>query len=132
MINNLIGHWRLIALLTLFSTNLIAERCPTPEEVRNREITREYEWTVNEEVSLQALLSVTTLYAVQIENYGEFIACKYEANQQFIRLDGVPAKKRCPIQAISEEWFQSEGGQSVCDEKDLKLCLFEFHCAEEE
>ena len=55
-----------------------------------------------------------------------------KAISSLFALDGVPAKKRCPIQAVSEKWFQSEGGQSVCDEKDLKLCLFEFHCAEEE
>lgn len=105
-----------------------AERCATPEEVRGRKISPDYEWSVNEEVTLDGILSVKQLYAVSIENYGEFVACKYEASQQYIRLDGVPKKNSCPIQTLSNNWFISDHGQTVCEEEDITLCRFGFGC----
>jgi hypothetical protein len=105
-----------------------AERCATPDEVRDRRISPDYEWSVNEEVTLDGLLSVRQLYAVSIENYGEFVACKYEANQQYIRLDGAPKNSTCPIRVLSDNWFVSTGGQTVCDESDITLCRFEASC----
>ncbi len=105
-----------------------AERCATPAEVRDRLISPDYEWTVNEDVSLDKLLAVEKLYGVSIENYGEFVACKYTAPQQYIRLDGVPRNSQCPVRAISDNWFVSESGETVCEEKDPTLCHFEFGC----
>ena len=107
---------------------MCAERCATPQEVKDRLISPDYEWSVNEEVSLDGLLSVQHLYAVSIENYGEFVACKYEAPQQYIRLDGAPKEGSCPVQALSDNWFVSEHGRTVCEEEDLTLCRFDFGC----
>jgi hypothetical protein len=115
-----------LGLLMIFS--VYAERCATPEEVRDRKISPDYEWSVNEEVTLDGLLSVRHLYQVTIENYGEFVACKYEASQQYIRLDGAPKNSKCPIRILSDNWFVSESGQTVCDEKDNTLCHFESAC----
>lgn len=117
-----------LPLIILLMSNVHAERCATPDEVRDRLISPDYEWSVNEEVTLEALLSVRRLYQVTIENYGEFVACKYEANQQYIRLDGVPKHSKCPVRVISDNWFISESGQTVCDEKDNTLCRFESAC----
>ena len=118
-----------LAIIILLVSNVYAERCATPDEVRDRLISPDYEWSVNEEVTLAALLSVRRLYQVTIENYGEFVACKYEANQQYIRLDGVPKLSKCPVRVISDNWFTSESGQTVCDEKDYTLCRFESACS---
>ncbi|MFT5134882.1 MAG: hypothetical protein ACI9SC_003364 [Gammaproteobacteria bacterium] len=112
----------------LMIANAYSERCATPEEVRERLISADYEWSVNEEVSLDGLLAVKNLYAVTIENYGEFVACKYEGAQEYIRLDGASKKSKCPIQATSDNWFISEGGQVVCDEDDNALCRFDSIC----
>ncbi len=113
---------------TLIFTNAYAERCATADEVRDRQISADYEWSVNEEVSLDNLLSVTHLYGVTIENYGEFVSCKYEALQQYIRLDGAPKNSTCPVRALSDNWFVSESGRTVCSAKDFTLCHFDFGC----
>lgn len=117
-----------LPLIVLLVSNVHAERCATPDEVRDRLISPDYEWSVNEEVTLETLLSVRLLYQVTIENYGEFVSCKYEANQQFIRLDGVPKLSKCPVRVISDNWFISASGQTVCDEDDNTLCRFESAC----
>jgi hypothetical protein len=114
----------------LFIADASAERCASPDEVRDRLISADYDWSVSEDVSLGGLLSVTKLYGVSIENYGEFVACKYEAAQQFIRLDGSPKVSKCPVRPASEKWFLGEGGKTICDEDDYGDCRFEFGCAE--
>ena len=118
----------LIFSIFFMVANTNAERCATPDEVRDRLISPDYEWSVSEDVSLNGVLSVTKLYAVTIENYGEFVACKYEASQQYIRLDGAPKMSNCPVRALSDNWFVSEAGQTVCDEENSALCRFEFGC----
>ena len=60
----------LIFSIFFMVANTNAERCATPDEVRDRLISPDYEWSVSEDVSLNGVLSVTKLYAVTIENYG--------------------------------------------------------------
>ncbi|MBT7952033.1 MAG: hypothetical protein HN764_10445 [Gammaproteobacteria bacterium] len=115
-------------IMLFFTSSALAERCATPEEVIERKISPDFEWSVSEGVTLEGILSVRRLYAVTIENYGEFVACKYEANQQYIRLDGAPKNTKCPIQVISDNWFVSELGQTVCEESDITLCRFGPSC----
>lgn len=117
-----------VLVLALLYGHARAERCASPQEVRDRLISKDYEWSVNEDVSLEGLLAVTRLYGASIENYGEFIACKYEAPQQYIRLDGIPKASRCPVKAVSGNWFISEKGRTVCSDKDITLCRFDFGC----
>lgn len=115
--------------IVFFTVSVVhAERCATPDEVVNRMISPDYEWSVSEGVTLEGILSVRQLYAVTIENYGEFVSCKYEASQQYIRLDGAAKNATCPIQSSSDNWFVSEGGQTVCAESDFTLCRFEPSC----
>ena len=118
----------LLILILVQASASYAERCATPEEVRERLVSPDYEWSVNEEASLEDILAVEKLYGASIENYGEFIACKYEAPQKYIRLDGVPKDNSCPIQTASDNWFSSEAGKSVCEEEDVTLCRFSFAC----
>jgi hypothetical protein len=118
-----------IFLCLLSICTVQAERCATPDEVRDRRISPDYDWSVSEGVTLEAVLSVTQLYQVTIENYGEFVACKYEANQQYIRLDGAPKDTKCPVQSVSDNWFVSVSGQTVCEEEDSTLCRFEPSCS---
>lgn len=117
-----------VFIMIIAASGAQAERCATPDEVRDRNISPDYEWSVNESVTLEGILSVRRLYAVTIENYGEFVACKYEANQQYIRLDGAPKNNKCPIQVISDNWFASASGQTVCEESDITLCRFGPSC----
>ncbi|NKB37262.1 MAG: hypothetical protein GKR93_08840 [Gammaproteobacteria bacterium] len=105
-----------------------AERCATPQEVKERLISPDYDWSVSEGVTLEEILSVEKLYAASIENYGEFIACSYEAKQKYIRMDGVPKESSCAIQTASDNWFSSEAGKSVCEEDDVTLCRFNHGC----
>ncbi len=121
--------WICLSFVLLIMSNAQAERCATPIELKERRISPDYEWSVNEEVTLESLLAVQKLYAVTIENYGEFVACKYEAPQQYIRLDGAPKKSKCPIRVLSDNWFISERGQTVCSEEDYTLCHFEAACS---
>jgi hypothetical protein len=115
-------------MVFFIASSVHAERCATPDEVKNRMVSPDYEWSVSEGVTLEGILSVRQLYAVTIENYGEFITCKYEASQQYIRLDGAAKNSKCPIQTISDNWFVNEGGQTVCGETDFTLCRFEPSC----
>ncbi len=112
----------------LSASNTHADRCPTPEDIRDRNLSTDYDWSVNEQVSLDALLSVKKLYGASVENYGEFIACKYEADQQYIRLDGSPNIQNCRVVTLDENWFDSEDGKTVCMDDDITLCKFIYRC----
>lgn len=105
-----------------------AETCPSPQEIRARLVSENYEWSVNEDVSLESLLSVKKLYGVSIENHGEFVACKYEAPGQYVRLDGMPRPTGCPVIAISQNWAVNTAGQLACDDEDLVACVFGNGC----
>jgi len=117
----------IFACAMLYS-NAYAASCATADDVRDRHIPTDYDWSVNEEVSLDNLLSVTHLYGVTIENYGEFVSCKYEAAQQYIRLDGAPKNSKCPVRTVSDNWFVSDSGRTVCGDEDKTLCRFDFGC----
>ena len=54
----------------LCTQNAIADSCPTVKDINYRLISRDYEWTVDEGVTLDELLSVKELIAVSIENEG--------------------------------------------------------------
>lgn len=109
----------------------IADSCPTVKDISYRLISREYEWTVDEGVTLDELLSVTQLIAVSIENEGEFVSCKYKTGEKFLKLDGLPVAEKCPLHNTSGNWFVTGTNRLVCDEDDLFQCIFETNCKEE-
>ena len=84
-------------ILFLLSPFVSADTCPSVRDIGNREVPEAYEWTVNYELALDDLLSVTKLYAVTIENHGAFVSCKYESPRREVRLDGISKTKKCLI-----------------------------------
>ena len=117
-----------IICINFVAHNVFADNCPSVKEITYRLISKDYEWTVDEGVTLDGLLSVKELFAVSIENNGEFISCKYKNDEKFLKLDGLPAKEKCPLINSSGSWFTTGTNRLVCDEEDLALCLFDKNC----
>ena len=108
--------------------NACADGCPTPDEVRERKISRDYEWTVDERTSLENILSVNRLIAVRIVSKGEFVSCRYSTGDQLFSMDGLPHSVECMITISSGVWVRTTTGVSVCQEKDTAQCLFDIEC----
>jgi len=118
--------------LFLYSNLVIADQCPSAQIIKERKISREYEWTIDERRSLEDVLSVKKLYSVRIKNKGEFIACHYSGDKNLLRLDGKPVENNCIVRKKSSNWQMSENGEFVCKDEDLNLCIYEIHCEQEE
>ena len=110
----------------------IADQCPSIEFIKERKISRAYDWSIDERRSIDDLLSVNKLYSVRIKNKGEFVACYYSASKTTLRLDGAAIKEDCLINKTSGLWEISESGELVCKEDDLNLCLYEIVCEKPE
>lgn len=106
----------------------MADQCPSAETVKERKISREYDWSIDERRTLEDVLAVEKLYSVRIKNHGEFVACYYTSNNRSLRLDGAAIKENCTIKIKSDNWFESENGEQVCKEIDLSQCVYEMHC----
>ena len=115
-------------LALLFSPLVFADTCPTANDIKGRKVPEAYEWTVNYEVALDDLLAVVQLYAVTIENYGEFISCKYDSPNREVRLDGISKAERCLITVASGDWFTMDNGAIICQEDDLSKCQYKYEC----
>ena len=114
--------------LSISPVLVIADQCPSPEIIKERKISRDYEWTINEKRSLDDVLSVEKLYSVRIKNKGEFVACYYSGSKNLLRLDGSPIEEECVINKSSGSWEFLENGEQICKEEDLNLCQYEIHC----
>jgi len=106
----------------------MADQCPTPELIKDRKISRDYEWTIDERRSLDDVLSVEKLYSVRIKNKGEFIACYYSGSKSLLRLDGKPLKENCLVDKNKGSWETTVDGEQVCKEADLMLCVYDINC----
>ena len=126
---NLNYKYSIFVLLVLFSKQLIADQCPSSQVVKDRKISRDYEWTIDERRTLEDVLAVETLYSVRVKNNGEFIACYYSGNRGLIRLDGKPLGENCTLNTSSDNWLSTNNGELVCQEADPGLCLYEIDCA---
>jgi hypothetical protein len=115
-------------LALLFSPLVFADTCPTANDIKDRKVPEAYEWTVNYEVALDDLLAVTQLYAVTIENHGEFISCKYDSPNREVRLDGISRTERCLITVASGDWFTMDNGAIICQEDELSKCQYKYEC----
>ncbi len=118
------------SIICLYSMASAADvvTCPQAEDVRNKTISQEFDWTTSEDVSLHSILNVHQLHSVSIENYGEFLACSYDSETIQLRLDGKPIKVGCTLKPQSEPWSNSEPGQYVCLEKNKAACLVLLDC----
>lgn len=112
----------------LFNPYVLADTCPNASDIRDRKVPEAYEWTVNYEMALDDLLSVTRLYAISIENYGEFVSCRYESPRREVRLDGIPITGKCLITVDTGDWFTIDDGRIVCQEEELTKCQFKYEC----
>jgi hypothetical protein len=108
-----------------------ADTCPTPEEIRDRKISKSYDWAVGENTTLKELLSVQTLYAVRIMDYDSYISCRYTTKKWPVILDGTPRAEQCRVTPTGGEWTGTDSGQLVCREKDVTKCLFNLECKKE-
>jgi len=116
-------------LIFLFmASSAYADTCPTPDEVRDRKISEDYDWSVPENISLKDLLSVNKLYAVRIINYDEYVSCRYTTEKWPVILDGTPKTEQCRVMPTGGEWTGTDSGQLVCREKDVTKCLFNLEC----
>jgi hypothetical protein len=105
-----------------------ADNCPAPDEVRERKISGNYEWTVDERISLENVLTVKRLIAVRLINNGEYLSCKYTTEKQLVVLYGLPKSDKCMINVSSGEWVSTDSGELVCHEKNITFCLFDVEC----
>ena len=117
----------LLFLCIYAESSIYAESCPSPEQIRERQISRDFEWTVDEDTSLDDMLSVTRLIAISVENQLEYVSCKYKNNSKFIKLDGKASRENCSISISSGTWL-TNGKRRICDEKELGKCLFDIDC----
>lgn len=115
--------WCCCGILTAY-----AESCPAPEKIRERKLSTQYEWTVDEKTTLENLLSVKKLYAVRIMAEDAYVACHYTTGKWPIKLDMSPAGGTCTPEARGDHWLKTESGQIVCQEPDLGKCEFRFAC----
>ena len=105
-----------------------ADTCPSPKDIRDREISTRYDWAVGENTTLKELLSVKTLYAVRIMDYDSSISCRYTTDKWPVILDGTPKPEQCRVMPTGGEWTGTDSGQLVCREKDVTKCLFNLEC----
>tara|TARA_R110000782_G_scaffold124850_3_gene216336 strand:- start:376 stop:786 length:411 start_codon:yes stop_codon:yes gene_type:complete len=114
--------------LSISPSILFADQCPTPEKIKERSISREYDWTINERRTLEDVLSVEKLYSVRINNKAEYIACYYSGSRNLLRLDGKPLKQPCRVKEISGRWELTENDEQICLEEDLGKCEYGMTC----
>jgi hypothetical protein len=118
----------LLFLLFFHMLDVSSETCPTPEKIRERNISKQYEWTVQEGVTLDNLLSVQRLYAVRIINFDDYISCRYTTGKWPVKLDGKPVNNKCHLLPDAGEWRSTDSGSLVCQEKDPVQCGFSMDC----
>jgi len=116
-------------LLYFSSLTVLAVQCPSPEQIRQRTIPENLEWTVDESISIEELLSVKGLFAVRIFNYGEYVSCRYTTERWSVTMDGIPQNSRCIVLPDRGEWDSTNSGQLVCRETDVTQCGFRLKCS---
>ena len=117
-----------VYFLVVFPEVLLAGNCPDPETIRLRELSRELEWTVDGQTTLDELLAVISLYAVRISNYGEYVSCYYTTDEWTVKLDAKPVTIGCLIMPDAGRWTSTDSGQLVCQEEDVNRCGFRIEC----
>ena len=117
-------------ILLFISLPCLADQCPTVEQVRERNISRDYDWSVSEDVTLDMLLAVSELNKVELNNHGEFVACHYTSDGLPVRLDGAPPEPNCRISKLAGDWLPGKGGALDCTENEPDQCQFQIECYE--
>ena len=127
----LTGMWRAALIFSVLVSPAYADTCPSPKDIRDREISSRYDWAVGENTTLKELLSVQTLYAVRIMDYDSYVSCRYTTKKWPVILDGTPKPEQCRVLPTGGEWTGTDSGQLVCREKDVTKGLFNLECKKE-
>ncbi len=123
-------RFMLLCLASFVSSSVYADKCPAPDIIVERKISREYEWTIDERRTLEDVLAVEKLYSVRIKNNGEFIACYYATGKTLLRMDAKPMKTGCVVIEYGGKWSQVDAAERVCAEADSYDCQFAIYCDE--
>ena len=91
----------------------------------------DYEWSVDEKTSLDALLAVEQLVSVSIVNNGEFVRCQYRGDEPELNLDAMPQLLGCELVIGNSIWVTRNETTQVCLEPDQDDCRFTKVCHEE-
>ena len=120
----------LLTCIFVFDRDANAEifSCPSIQSIKNRTISKEFEWTVSENTSLDAVLNVSKLEAVSIENHGEFVSCIYQSHNEKVRLDAKPITVDCLVVTHSANWQDNKSGRWVCIDNNKMNCQYEVSC----
>ena len=94
----------------------------------DRKISKSYDWAVEENTSLEELLSVKNLFSVRIIDYDSHVSCRYTTDKWPVVLDGIPVEEKCIVKPEAGEWTSTDSGQLVCREEDVTKCLFNLEC----
>ena len=115
-------------LIVPFSLRAESYSCPSIQSIKDRTISKEFDWTVSEQTTLEQVLNVSELLEVRIENHGDFVGCIYKSTNDLVRLDAKPITVDCLLVPLSANWLMNDIGQSVCNDTDKMRCKFEVSC----
>ena len=124
-------HAMLAVLLLCIHAEARGDSCPSPEIILKRGLSKQYDWTVDENTTLQDLLSVKELYAVRIMDHGLFVACYYTTDKGYVRLDAAPIKGECSLTPDAGQWTSTDSGQNECAETSAGNCGYTYTCKPE-
>ena len=105
-----------------------ADTCPSVSEIIERDISRTYEWTVDDNTSLDDVLAVNKLYAVRIQDHGDYVSCYYATGKWPLKLDAKPEISKCIVEKTGGSWQETDAGNLVCMEENLFDCKYRIRC----
>lgn len=117
-------------LVMLIPRTLLADRCPSPDIIKDRKISRQYAWLIDERRTLEDVLAVEKLYSVRIKNEGEFATCYYTTSKQLLEMDAKPLREGCTVIEYKGTWESVNRYEKVCAEEDVYQCQYAIYCDE--
>ena len=102
--------------------------CPLINQVKNREISQDFEWTVAEDVTLHSILNVESIDSVSILNHGEFIRCTYLSEGIEVNLDAKNVKPACVFVSDEKSWIHLEKSNAECFLENKQECSASIVC----
>ena len=121
-------HALLAICLLCMHTESRGDSCPSPEMIIKRDLSKQYEWTVDENTSLQDLLSVKQFQEARIMDHGLFVSCFYTSEKGTVRLDAAPVKGECSLTLHDDQWIKTDAAQDVCTDTIAGNCGFTYTC----
>ncbi len=98
--------------------------------IKERKISRKYEWWIDERRDLDDVLTVEKLYSVRIKEQDKYVACYYSARGLIIQMDAAPAESECGVIEYKGQWDTVNDAERVCNEEDPFACQFAIYCDE--